>query len=65
MVNAGDILASLRTRFELTLGGRPGTRLGVGRALAGRRRAHRVDVIASVTRPFCRACDRTRLTADG
>jgi GTP 3',8-cyclase len=26
---------------------------------------HRVGVIASVTRPFCRACDRTRLTADG
>ena len=22
-------------------------------------------MIASVTRPFCRACDRTRLTADG
>ncbi|MGB8940745.1 MAG: GTP 3',8-cyclase MoaA, partial [Streptomyces sp.] len=26
---------------------------------------HRVGVIASVTRPFCSACDRTRLTADG
>jgi cyclic pyranopterin phosphate synthase len=25
----------------------------------------RVGVIASVTRPFCSACDRTRLTADG
>lgn len=25
----------------------------------------RVGVIASVTRPFCGACDRTRLTADG
>jgi cyclic pyranopterin phosphate synthase len=25
----------------------------------------RVGVIASVTRPFCAACDRTRLTADG
>jgi cyclic pyranopterin phosphate synthase len=24
-----------------------------------------VGVIASVTRPFCGACDRTRLTADG
>ncbi|MCA1781016.1 MAG: GTP 3',8-cyclase MoaA, partial [Intrasporangiaceae bacterium] len=24
-----------------------------------------VGIIASVTRPFCRACDRTRLTADG
>ncbi|HEU5332022.1 MAG TPA: GTP 3',8-cyclase MoaA [Actinocrinis sp.] len=25
----------------------------------------RVGVIASVTRPFCEACDRTRITADG
>ena len=25
----------------------------------------RVGVIASVTQPFCAACDRTRLTADG
>jgi GTP 3',8-cyclase len=27
--------------------------------------AHRVGIIASVTQPFCAACDRTRLTADG
>ena len=27
--------------------------------------SHRVGVIASVTRPFCRDCDRLRLTADG
>ena len=26
---------------------------------------YKVGVIASVTRPFCAACDRTRLTADG
>ncbi|MBV9823536.1 MAG: GTP 3',8-cyclase MoaA, partial [Actinobacteria bacterium] len=26
---------------------------------------HRVGVIASVSRPFCRDCDRLRLTADG
>jgi len=26
---------------------------------------HRVGIIASVTRPFCAACDRLRLTADG
>ncbi|HEY1616500.1 MAG TPA: GTP 3',8-cyclase MoaA, partial [Streptosporangiaceae bacterium] len=25
----------------------------------------RVGIIASVTRPFCGACDRVRLTADG
>jgi hypothetical protein len=26
---------------------------------------HKVGVIGSVTRPFCAACDRVRLTADG
>jgi cyclic pyranopterin phosphate synthase len=30
-----------------------------------RARPAKVGVIASVTRPFCGACDRTRLTADG
>ncbi|GIH13161.1 GTP 3',8-cyclase MoaA [Rugosimonospora africana] len=29
------------------------------------RAGRKVGVIASVTRPFCRDCDRTRLTADG
>ncbi len=31
----------------------------------GRPGGGRVGVIGSVTRPFCSACDRTRLTADG
>ncbi|MET9498999.1 GTP 3',8-cyclase MoaA [Streptomyces sp. NPDC006552] len=65
MITAGDILASLRTRFELTAEG-SGER---GSAPAERwvvdGGPHRVGVIASVTRPFCSACDRTRLTADG
>ncbi len=65
MITAGDILQSLRTRFELTPEG------GDERGSAPAERwlvdggPHRVGVIASVTRPFCRACDRTRLTADG
>ncbi|MFC9426942.1 GTP 3',8-cyclase MoaA [Streptomyces sp. NPDC056987] len=65
MVTAGDILASLRTRFTLT------EESGSARGSAPAERwlvdggPHRVGVIASVTRPFCRACDRTRLTADG
>ncbi|MGW2826912.1 GTP 3',8-cyclase MoaA [Streptomyces sp. NPDC001443] len=65
MVTAGDILASLRTRFELTAegseerGSAPAERWIVDGG------PHRVGVIASVTRPFCAACDRTRLTADG
>jgi cyclic pyranopterin phosphate synthase len=29
------------------------------------RRPGRLGIIASVTRPFCRDCDRLRLTADG
>ncbi|MFD3379317.1 MULTISPECIES: GTP 3',8-cyclase MoaA [unclassified Streptomyces] len=65
MVTAGDILTSLRTRFELTeegseeRGSAPAERWVVDGG------PHRVGVIASVTRPFCSACDRTRLTADG
>ncbi|UUU30281.1 GTP 3',8-cyclase MoaA [Streptomyces sp. CA-210063] len=65
MITAGDILTSLRTRFELT---EEGSRAR-GSAPAERWLVdggpHRVGVIASVTRPFCAACDRTRLTADG
>ncbi|MGY5007971.1 GTP 3',8-cyclase MoaA [Streptomyces sp. 900105755] len=65
MVTAGDILASLRSRFDLTpegvddRGSAPAERWLVDGG------PHRVGVIASVTRPFCAACDRTRLTADG
>ncbi|MEU9095725.1 GTP 3',8-cyclase MoaA [Streptomyces sp. NPDC087901] len=65
MITAGDILQSLRTRFALTAeedgerGSAPAERWLVDGG------PHRVGVIASVTRPFCRACDRTRLTADG
>lgn len=65
MVTAEEILTSLRTRFTLTpegetvRGSAPAERWLVDGGPA------RVGVIASVTRPFCRACDRTRLTADG
>ncbi|KAA2263022.1 GTP 3',8-cyclase MoaA [Solihabitans fulvus] len=64
MVTATEILDSLRTAFRLTSepvarGGAPAERWLVdgGPAVVG--------IIASVTRPFCAACDRTRLTADG
>lgn len=65
MITAGDVLASLRTRFELTPEGQDerGTAPAEHWIVDGG--PHRVGVIASVTRPFCRACDRTRLTADG
>ncbi|WP_016907260.1 GTP 3',8-cyclase MoaA [Streptomyces xiaopingdaonensis] len=65
MITAGDILASLRSRFRLdpepdeARGSAPAERWIVDGG------PQRVGVIASVTRPFCRACDRTRLTADG
>lgn len=65
MITAQDILRSLGTRFGLTAesgeqrGSAPAERWIVDGG------PHRVGVIASVTRPFCSACDRTRLTADG
>ncbi|GAA3739141.1 GTP 3',8-cyclase MoaA [Streptomyces tremellae] len=65
MITAGDILESLATRFRLepegeqTRGAAPAERWIVDGG------PHRVGVIGSVTRPFCAACDRTRLTADG
>jgi cyclic pyranopterin phosphate synthase len=64
MITAGEILQMLGEGFTLTpdpseRGGAPAERWLVdgGPAVVG--------VIASVTRPFCGACDRTRLTADG
>ncbi|GHG70853.1 GTP 3',8-cyclase MoaA [Streptomyces griseocarneus] len=65
MITADGILASLRTRFSLT----PEGDAARGSAPAERWLVDggpgRVGVIGSVTRPFCGACDRTRLTADG
>ncbi|MGW6795251.1 GTP 3',8-cyclase MoaA [Streptomyces chartreusis] len=65
MVTAGDILASLRTRFELTPEGSEARGSAPAERWIVDGGPHRVGVIASVTRPFCAACDRTRLTADG
>ena len=64
MVTAEEILGLLRTEFTLTpspveRGGAPAERWLVDGGPAD------VGVIASVTRPFCSACERTRLTADG
>jgi molybdenum cofactor biosynthesis enzyme MoaA len=65
MVTAAEILEKLSARFTLT----PGVSSIRGSAPAERwlvdGGSPRVGLIASVTRPFCRACDRTRLTADG
>ncbi|WP_116950697.1 GTP 3',8-cyclase MoaA [Jiangella endophytica] len=65
MVTAEEILASLQAVFTLTplgdveRGSAPAEAWLVGDGPA------RVGVIASVTRPFCGSCDRTRLTAEG
>ncbi|MBM7771589.1 cyclic pyranopterin phosphate synthase [Actinokineospora baliensis] len=64
MVTAQEILTALRAEFDLTPSPVPR-----GAAPAERWRVDggpgEVGVIASVTRPFCGDCDRTRLTADG
>lgn len=69
MLSAQEILQSLATRFHLTphdpaeRGAAPAERYAVSPTddLPG----GAVGVIASVTQPFCGACDRTRVTADG
>ncbi|MBX6354445.1 MAG: GTP 3',8-cyclase MoaA [Micromonosporaceae bacterium] len=70
MVTAEEILAALQAVFTLTPD--PAVR-GAAPAETWLVEGHRtpsgapakVGVIGSVTRPFCGACDRTRLTADG
>ncbi|WP_433212330.1 GTP 3',8-cyclase MoaA [Dactylosporangium sp. CS-047395] len=64
MITGAEILAALRTRHVLepdpsTRGGAPAETWVVDGGPA------KVGVIASVSSPFCGACDRTRLTADG
>ncbi|MFE3453554.1 GTP 3',8-cyclase MoaA [Nonomuraea sp. NPDC059194] len=65
MVTADEILALLTGAFDLCpddleeRGSAPAERFLVDGGPA------RVGVIGSVTRPFCGACDRVRLTADG
>ena len=70
MVTAAEVLDSLGTRFELIPAGRddPSAPAELWQ-VAGHTRADgapaTVGVIATVTRNFCAACDRTRLTAEG
>ncbi|OEU88486.1 cyclic pyranopterin phosphate synthase MoaA [Streptomyces abyssalis] len=65
MITAGDILESLNKHFTLTPEGEEKRGAAPAERWIVDGGPHRVGVIASVTRPFCRACDRTRLTADG
>jgi len=66
MVTADDILAVLRTEFELSPAEEPrgAAPAALWTARSGRTTGS-IGVIASVTRPFCGDCDRTRLTTDG
>lgn len=63
MVTREEMLDALSTRFALApvpgRGGAPAERWTIDGG------PHTVGVIASVTAPFCGACDRMRLTADG
>jgi cyclic pyranopterin phosphate synthase len=67
MITADEILALLSASFTLT----PADAASRGAAPAqlwtatDGTRSGRVGIVASVTRPFCGDCDRTRLTADG
>jgi cyclic pyranopterin phosphate synthase len=68
MVSATEILALLAERFTLTplaepRGAAPAERWAV--AADATQPGGSIGVIASVSNPFCAACDRTRLTADG
>ena len=63
MVTREEILAALSERWSLEpVPGRGGAPAEKWRIDGG---PHEVGVIASVTAPFCGACDRLRLTADG
>ncbi|HET9143192.1 GTP 3',8-cyclase MoaA, partial [Actinophytocola sp.] len=64
MVTAEEILARLAEAFELTPSHTPRGADPAERWLVDGGPGE-VGVIASVTRSFCAACDRTRLTADG
>jgi cyclic pyranopterin phosphate synthase len=70
MVSAEEILAALESEFVLLpdpvqRGGSPAETWLIGNPLGDPEPLTRVGVIASVSRPFCADCDRTRLTADG
>jgi GTP 3',8-cyclase len=70
MVTGDEILAQLRAEYDLLpdpaeRGGAPAETWLVDGYVDRTGKPAKVGVIASVTQPFCRACDRTRLTSDG
>jgi cyclic pyranopterin phosphate synthase len=65
MVTADEILAMLAVKYELAPDSPAGRGSAPAEAYLIDGGPERVGVIGSVTRPFCGACDRVRLTADG
>lgn len=65
MVTAAEILAALQQEFDLTPAGERERGSAPAELWFVDGGPAQVGVIGTVTRPFCAACDRTRLTADG
>ncbi|MHB9863573.1 GTP 3',8-cyclase MoaA [Streptomyces sp. YIM S03343] len=71
MVSAPEILSLLQSELTLvpshpaTRGAAPAETWVVSDVRSPAGIVPTVGIVASVTRPFCQACDRTRLTADG
>jgi len=65
MITAGEIFDSLSREFTLTDDSERERGAAPAETFLVNGGPTRVGVIASVTRPFCGACDRVRLTADG
>jgi len=65
MVTADEILAALSAEFDLTPDDPAARGAAPAEVFLVDGGPDRVGVIGSVTRPFCGACDRVRLTADG
>jgi GTP 3',8-cyclase len=65
MVSAAEILDALAAEFSLTPDDASARGSAPAEAFLVNGGPARVGVIGSVTRPFCGACDRVRLTADG
>jgi cyclic pyranopterin phosphate synthase len=65
MITADEIFALLAAEFKLSPDAGRARGAAPAEAFLVDGGPGRVGVIASVTRPFCGACDRVRLTADG
>lgn len=67
MVTAADVQKQLEEHFRLSPASEPraGAPAELFDVFSDSRKLGQVGIIASVTRPFCRDCTRTRVTAEG